>query len=144
PIRPDMHAALAWFCGLIFLEAARSREWEIRRLFLGGFFIAYASALHYWVLAAALVLPAYCIYILIRTAGSQPLPKLLAMAAGALAFYVPWAIFFVIPDFHAIVKTLKGVNATGEGSFTAIRNHFIQLQGWVLPWPRELPFIGKM
>ena len=90
PIRPEMHIAFAWFCGMAFLEAARSLGWENRRLFVGSFFIAYGSALHYWALASALVLPAYFLYILVRPAGARPWRKLGFMVAGALCFYVPW------------------------------------------------------
>jgi hypothetical protein len=143
PLRPDMHVAFAWFCGMVFLEAARSWKWENKRLFVGSFFIAYGSGLHYWALASGLVLPAYFLYILVRPAGSRPWHKLAVMAGGALCFYLPWATFFVIPDYAAILQSLRSVNATGGGIAAAIRGQWEQLHLVDTHWPLELPFIGR-
>ena len=144
PIRPEMHIAFAWFCGMAFLEAARSRGWERKRLAVGGFFIAWGSSLHYWALASALVLPAYFIYMLVRPNGSRPWRKVPFLAGGALCFYIPWAVYFVIPDFSAIMQSLKNVNATGGGILAAVRNQREQLLAWApTAWPIGLPTIGK-
>ncbi len=141
-IRPDMHVAFAWFCGLVLLESARLLNWDAKRLFAGSFFIAYASGLHYWAAAAALVLPAYALYIFIRPAGVRSWSKLIPIASGALLFYIPYAVFFLIPDFHGILIELKAANATGGGIAAAIRSHFLQLTAMAgAVWP---PILAKL
>jgi hypothetical protein len=143
-IRPDMHVAFAWFSGMVFLEASRSLGWESRRLFLGCFFIAYASGIHYWAGAAVLVLPAYFIYILVRPAGASRWAKLAVMVCGALLFYIPYAIFFVIPQFQPIMQMLRGANATGGGVRASMSSQWEQLTGWTnTAWPLEFPALGK-
>jgi hypothetical protein len=143
-IRPDMHVAFAWFCGLVFLEAARSLMWENKRLFIGSFFVAYASGLHYSAGPAALMLPAYFLYILLRPAGVRPWTKLAPLVAGALLFYIPFAGYFAIPHFQAIRDMLKSTDATGGGFRAAIRNQYLQFPLVNTNWPLELPFIGKL
>lgn len=144
-IRPDMEITFSWFCGLVLLEASRSLGWENRRLFLGSFFIAYASGVHYWAGACALMLPAYFIYILVRPGGARAWTKAAPIAAGALLFYVPYAIWFVFPHWHAILDMLKGTNATGGGFRAAIRSQMAQLHDWTNPnWPVEMPGLGRM
>ena len=143
-IRPDMHATFAWFCGMVFLEASRSLAWEDKRLFLGSFFIAYASGLHYWAGVSALVLPAYFLYILIRPAGARYWVKFVVMVSAALLFYVPYAIFFLIPHFQPIVQMLRGTNATGGGVGASMRSQYAQLHDWTnTAWPLDFPALGK-
>jgi hypothetical protein len=145
PVRPDMHVTFCWFCGLVLLEAARSLGWENKRLFLGSFFVAYASGLHYWALACALMLPAYFIYILARPSGPRSWTKAAPIAAGALLFYIPYAIFFVVPHWHPILEMLRSANATGGGVRAAIRTQLAQLRDWTNPnWPVEIPALGRM
>jgi hypothetical protein len=152
-IRPDMQVTFAWFCGLVFLEAARSLGWENKRLFIGSFFIAYASGLHYPALPSALILPVYFLYILLQRAGVRPwtrlrwrraIRKLAPMAAGALLFYIPFAFYFVIPHFQAIRDMLKSTDATGGGLSAAMRTQYQQFNWVNTSWPLELPFLGKL
>jgi hypothetical protein len=147
-IMPDAHVAFAWFCGLVLLESGRIANWDNRRLFLGSFFIAYASGLHYWAGPALLMLPMYFVHALVRPRQSKPWTKLLPLVGGTLLFYVPYAYFFIVPDFDHIVQTLRGTNF-GQGAGGGMRASFSlqmsQMHDWVnRSWPVELPWIGKL
>jgi hypothetical protein len=73
------------------------------------------------------------------------LKKLLVMASGALLFCVPWAAFWVIPEYSRITAALGRVNATGGGIRAAVLNHYTQLRDWMnTAWPPQLPWIGKL
>jgi hypothetical protein len=143
-IRPDMEVTFAWFCGMVSLEAARSLAWDNKRLFLGSFFIAYASGLHYWAGAAALVLVAYSLFILLRPAEARPWMKIALVCGGACVFYLPYAAFFVIPHYDAILQMLRGTNATGGGVRASMESQFFQLIHWgTTAWPVDFPAIGR-
>jgi hypothetical protein len=147
-VRPDAHLTLAWFCGLVLLESARLNLWDSKRLFFGSFFVAYASGLHYWGGVAGLMLPVYVLGILIHSRGTSPLRATGWMVAGSLLFYVPFAVFFVIPDFTHIVDMLRSANfgrGSGGGIREAVRMQWVQLNAYIDPnWPVGAPVIGAL
>jgi hypothetical protein len=147
-IRPDGHLTLAWFCGLVLLESARAHLWDGKRLFFGSFFVAYASGVHYWGGVAGLMLPVYVLAIVIRPRGASPLRAAGWMVAGSLLFYVPYAVFFVIPEFTHIVDMLRSANfgrGSGGGIRESLRMHWAQLDLYVNPqWPAWAPRIGAL
>src|SRR5258705_5016211 len=71
--------------------------------------------------------------------------RLAILAAGALSFYIPFAVFFAVPDFEPIRTMLNAANATGGGLQASISSQFLQLSGWVRRnWPFEFPLLGRM
>src|SRR5215813_6902933 len=64
-IRPELHILFAWFAAITMLESARLRYWNSKLIFVGSLLLAYASGLHYWALASALVFPVYAVWILV-------------------------------------------------------------------------------
>lgn len=122
-VRPELHIVFAWFCGLVLLEAARLDDWDSRKLLAGSFFTAYASGLHYWAGAAALALPIFLGFLLVTRGVRMAARKAVPMAAGALLFYVPYCVFFVIPDFQQIATMLRATDATGGGVAASMATH---------------------
>lgn len=118
-VRPDLHLTLAWFAGLVTLEAARNRNWSRWRLALGSVLSVYAATLHYWGIPACAMPLVY--------AGSAAFthrhdPRFLAgrlasVAAGGLAVGLPFLIWFVVPRWESIIAVAGGVQ--GEGGLSA-------------------------
>ena len=118
-VRPDLHLTLAWFAGLVTLEAARNRNWSRWRLALGSVLSVYAATLHYWGIPACAMPLVY--------AGSAAFthrhdPRFLAgrlasVAAGGLAVGLPFLIWFVVPRWESIIAVAEGVQ--GEGGLSA-------------------------
>jgi hypothetical protein len=120
-MRPDVHRALALYCGLIALESGRSQNWDARRLFLGSFFLTYASALHYPGFAGFLGALIYVLW-LIRVKPVNWRSATIALMAGGTVVGLPYLLLFVIPFRHEIFSAVSGVQAVGD-PIDAVRVH---------------------
>lgn len=129
-LRPDTHLALAWFVGLLLLEAGRLCRWERKRLFLGAFLLTYASGLHYY---GVLAFTGSFVYLL-SAYRSLPRPEFLktgaAIVLGGSLFGVPYLLLFVWPDWSSIVHHASAVQRQGTG-LAALGRHFEQYAWWV-------------
>jgi hypothetical protein len=106
--RPEFHIALTWFAGLVALEAGRRTGWRLPMLFFGALLLSVASGMQWFSLGAFAAVFAYGV-VAVRALGfrNARMP-LAAMAAGALAFGIPFLLLFVRPnwDIINIVKDL--------------------------------------
>jgi len=123
-VRPDLPMALALFCGLILLEDARIDEWNSKKLFLGSFFITYASGLHYPGIPACSGIVVYIILALHDLNFAKAKTKLFAMIAGSSLFAIPFLVLFVIPHWTGILKSFTGTQPLGEGLKGGLAAHF--------------------
>lgn len=124
-VRPELHLALAWFAGLLALEAGRLADWDWRWLLGGSFLMAYASGLHYYGVAALPSLAVYAAWLLAdRQATRRQIrfSRLLALAGGAVLFIVPELILFVLPYLEQIRAITAGVQGSG-GPLDALSRH---------------------
>jgi hypothetical protein len=123
-VRPDLHLTLAWFAGLVTLEAARNRQWSSSRLALGSALSVYAATLHYWGLAAcAMPLVYMCSAALAHRHDRQFLAtRFASMSIGGLAVGLPFLIWFVVPHWEGIITDVGGVQGDG-GLGTAVARH---------------------
>src|SRR5262249_31909067 len=96
-------------------------------IFVGSLLLAYASGLHYWALASALVFPVYAVWILVTNGFGFLLRKLTPMALGALLVYGPYAILWVVPQIDNIRYFLTLTNATGGGMGVSMGARFAVL-----------------
>jgi hypothetical protein len=110
PVRPDIHLAAAWLCGLIAMESGRLNQWKGWRLALGAFLVTYASCLHYPAslsFASAIVYAAW----MVKSVGfSQARRRLLLMAAAGAVIGIPYVLQFVWPlreEIFGFVKLLR-------------------------------------
>jgi hypothetical protein len=115
-IRPEIAIALAWLAGLAALEHSRSRGWGATGLALGGFFLAYASALHYWSAPAWVGGLAYLAVAVWAGGARRGLVRALAFGAGAAVVAAPYVGFFLVPHRAAIREMLSTTRATGSVS----------------------------
>lgn len=123
-VRPDLHLTLAWFSGLVMLEAARNHEWSPWRLAVGSALSAYAATLHYWGIAALAVPFVYaCSLLLDRYRDLRFVRQRLAsIAIGGLVVGLPFLVGFVVPRWQSIMGIIGSVQSDG-GVATAIGRH---------------------
>lgn len=135
-IRPEPHLALVWFAALIALESARVDDWQLQKLWLGGFLSAHAAGLHYWA-APAIAMPAvYTIWAVGSLGWRQAFKPTMALFLGLLLFVVPYLVWFVVPEWDAIRAILTGVQATG-GIWESITTH---LEIYARTWSSSVVF----
>jgi len=129
-MRPEGHLGAAWLAALVLLESGRLRNWNLIELFGGTFLLAYASGLHYYAAPALAGAAVYMLWALIslRRRAWKPL---LAMAAGGLLFGLPYVIFFVVPNLHAILQFVRA-SESGGGVRDVLQAHLDQYAFWTL------------
>jgi hypothetical protein len=123
-VRPDLHLTLAWFAGLVTLEAARNRHWSRWRLALGSALSVYAATLHYWGIAAcAMPLIYVCSAAFAHRHDRRFLAtRLASMSIGGLVVGLPFLAWFVVPHWERIMADVGGVQGDG-GVGAAVARH---------------------
>jgi hypothetical protein len=122
-MRPEMHATLAWFTGLVLLESGRLTDWNPARLFAGCFLLTYASGLHYPFFPAWTGALVYVGWVLWVAEGGKRVAGLSALLGGGCAVGVPYLLLFVIPNWTEI-KTLVSATGGAGGVLPSIRAQF--------------------
>lgn len=112
-VRPEPHLALAWFAALLALESGRVEKWRLGKLALGGFLSAYIGGLHYWAIPAIAMPAVYAGWAMLNLGWRRSLRPIAALGVGTGLFVIPYALFFVLPNWSAIYGVLSGVQATG-------------------------------
>src|SRR5262249_35449061 len=108
-LRPETNEILALFAGLVALESARLKSWNLTELFVGSFLITYAAGHHY---PAAVAISGIGVYVawswwsLGITRATKPF---LAMLGGACLFGIPFIAFFVLPHWKGMWAMLTAV-----------------------------------
>jgi hypothetical protein len=128
-LRPDEQLALAWFFGLILLQDAYMRGWNLPRLFLGSFAITYASGLHYYGVAAFLGVGYYVWKVRREFAGIPLRRALTAIVGGGCLFGVPYLLFFVLPSWRDILQFTAAVQSSGNW-LSPVTKHYAQYGVW--------------
>ena len=129
-LRPDQQLALAWFFALVLLQDGYLRGWNLPRLFLGSFFLTYASGLHYYGVVAFAGAAFYLIQALRSLNGQRLRQVLIAILAGGCTFGIPYMVLFVLPDLGSIIQFSGQVQAAG-GWLSPITRHFAQYAYWI-------------
>lgn len=138
-LRPEVPILLSWLAGVMALENSRTNAWRTWPLFLAGFFLAYASGLHYWSFLACVSSLPYAAAMardlgLRGTAARTP-----AFMGGAALFAIPFLLFFLIPEWPKIQDMLRNTSSTGSiaaayASHLKVIGHFLESPGsWLLP-----------
>ena len=123
-VRPDLHLTLAWFAGLVTLEASRNRNWSPWRLALGSALAVYAATLHYWGIAAcAMPLVYMCSAAFAHRHDRRFLvSRFASVSIGGLVVGLPYLVWFVVPYWKNIIADVGVVQ--GDGGFgTAVARH---------------------
>jgi len=129
-VRPDLHLTMAWFTGLVLLEAARNQDWSPVRLAAGTALSVYAATLHYWGIAA-LAGPVVYAIALAFDARRTTIPlrsRIIAIVGGGLAVGLPFLLGFVIPLWDPIREMLGTVQG-GGGVAAAVQRHMAAYDG---------------
>lgn len=100
--RPDLEFALALFGGLVALESGRISNWDLRRLAVGAFLLAYASGIHYPAMLSWIGILVYLGFAL-KANRSHGKRVAIVMLLGALVFAIPYLLLWFIPTFEDIV-----------------------------------------
>lgn len=127
-IRPDLHLALAWFTGLIALESARLDNWNVLKLFGGGFLIAYATSIHYIGIAIPFSLIVYVIWIWFTAGKRQRKRMVLTMISGAGVFGIPFLCLWVLPNITVIFQHIQATEG-GKGGVSMALLEYINAYG---------------
>ena len=114
--RPDLEFAFALFGGLVALESGRISNWDLKRLAIGAFLLAYASGIHYPAMLSWIGILVYLgfalkinrmdwrkIHLRNESHGAR---VTIVMLLGALVFAIPFLLLWVIPTFENIVDWL--------------------------------------
>ena len=143
--RPEGHVEAAWLAGLLLLEDGRLREWSSPRLFAGALALVWASSVHYYASAAVAGVAVYLVWCLKDVGWKAAWPRILALAAGAAVFAVPYLVWYVLPHFREIAEWIR--NQQGGGTVAvSIRSHFDLYAAWakgaamprLVAWPMAL------
>ena len=110
--RPELAITVWWLAGLFILENARIRNWSGMLLALGSFVTAYACSLHYHAWPGVIAVGVYVLACATDLGPRRALPKLAWVSAGLAAYLIPYAIYFLIPQWTAIVTMIHAVDAT--------------------------------
>ena len=129
-LRPDQQLALAWFFALVLLQDGYLRGWNLPRLFMGSFFLTYASGLHYYGITAFVGVGYYLIEARRTLSGPRLRRVLTAIVAGGCAFGIPYILLFVLPDLRNIVQFSRQVQAAGNW-LSPVTKHFAQYTYWI-------------
>lgn len=110
--RPELAITVWWLAGLFILDNARIRNWSGTLLALGSFATGYACSLHYHAWPGVIAVGVYVFAFTIELGPRRALLKLAWVSAGLAAYLIPYAIYFLIPQWTAIVTMIHAVNAT--------------------------------
>jgi hypothetical protein len=102
-LRPDLSLALAWAIGLVALETARLHSWDTRRLAIGGFFLALATAVHYTGVLASAGVVVYAAWMWKELGVNAAKRRVLFMLGGASVVAVPYLVLFLIPHLRQVL-----------------------------------------
>jgi len=122
-VRPELHLGIAWFAGLVALQAARNCGWSPWRLFLGAAGCTYAGMIHYWATPAFLAVFVYVIPLLMERSRLRLTPRLLAIGLGGGLMGGLYLALFVIPHFSEIMAFTSEVQSQGSGWHDALNRH---------------------
>ncbi len=125
--RPETHVYAAWFLGLVLLESGRLAGWEAKRLFLGSFFVTYASGVHYYAVASSLAAVVYMVWAVWNLGWHGAKRPLGSLAAGGLLFGLPYLALFVIPHYREMSGFIRAAQGGGGISY-AVQIH-LQIYG---------------
>jgi hypothetical protein len=128
-VRPDLHLALAWFAGLVTLESARLDDWKPEKLLLGSFLLSYASGLHYIGVLGFIGILVYAGWLLFQFGLIKARLRLLFMLLGASLFWLPYLVWFVIPNWQNILIMTRAVQGSG-GLLKALGTHQLAYSLW--------------
>ena len=120
--RPETHVYAAWFLGLVLLEAGRLSGWETKRLFLGSFFVTYASGVHYYAVASSLAALIYMVWAVWNLGWHNARRPIRTLAAGGMLFGIPYLILFVIPHYREMFEFIRAAQG-GGGIADAVQTH---------------------
>jgi hypothetical protein len=124
-VRPELHLGMAWFAGLVALQAARNCDWSPWRLFLGAAGCTYAGMIHYWATPAFLAVFVYAVPLLMERSRLRVTPRLLAIGLGGGLMGGLYLALFVIPHFSEIMAFTSEVQTQGSGWHDALNRHIV-------------------
>ena len=128
-IRPDVEMALAWITGLIAMECSRQSDWEPKRLFLGSFLLAYASAVHYPAFLAGASVLIYLGWIW-RTLPAPRATRATGISAAGLALVaLPYLSLFLLSYRQEIAGMIAVVQGGGRW-LESLRSHRQAYEFW--------------
>jgi hypothetical protein len=128
-LRPDLTLALCWCSGLVALESARLSHWNKWRLFVGGFFLALASAVHYPGIAAVLGLAVYAAWVWKALPWKEGKIKIGWMLGGACIIGFPYVVLFLIPHGRDVLAFSSSVQRVAPPG-TAFQRHMEAYAYW--------------
>jgi hypothetical protein len=120
-IRPELDLIGAGFCGLIALEVARGRDWNLPLLVLGALLLSGAAAMHYPFAALFGGVVVYAAWVVFERRRAA-LKALAALALGSAAVLVPFAVLFVIPDWP-LIRLVARVVQEQQATLPALAQH---------------------
>ncbi len=127
--RPEGHVQAAWMAGLILPESGRLDGWRKSKLFAGGFALTWASAVHYYAVAACLGVAVYMIAAVRQLGWRKAGPALAALAAGACLFGLPYLFAFLLPYRKPIAESVRTTQGSG-GVSGSLAIHWRMYQRW--------------
>jgi len=121
-VRPDIHRGLALFAGLLLLEDGRNRGWSVPHLFFGSVVVTYASTLHYPGFLAWTGVLVYAAWVVVRVGWKNAAKPFFALIVGGCAVGLPYLLFYVLPQWHEIINSVRSVAPLG-GIGASLRVH---------------------
>jgi len=129
-LRPDLELALVWFLGLVLLQDAMRRDWNLVLIFIGSAALSYASILHYYGIVAFTGIAYYLIKARLDLPRTRFWHVAVVTSAGCLAILLPYFIGFVLPNLRDILSMAHIVQSVG-GWETPFVRHFNQYDFWL-------------
>ncbi len=125
--RPDLEYTFALFAGLIALESGRINNWNLKRLAIGAFLLAFASGIHYPAMFSFMGILVYLGFALKanRIHGKR---VAIVMLLGALVFAIPFFLLWAIPDFDNIIAWVTYPGFAPVDIPTALQAHTVIYQ----------------
>jgi hypothetical protein len=139
-LRPDAHAATAWFAGLLLLDDARQRNWPPTTLFAGALVLTYASTVHYFALLGFLGAVVYLAFAARQLPRARLLAAAAAVAAGGLVVGVPYLYRFVLYNLTELLFLNAAYQAQGDW-FSILERNFSIYPGMVAALGSHAPLL---
>jgi hypothetical protein len=113
-MRPENHLGAAWLTGLILLESARLDGWDLKRMFAGGFLLAYASSVHYYAGIGILGAAVYAVWAPVSLGLQKAWKPVAAIFLGGLIFGIPYLLIYFLPNYEAIQTMVRSTQSGGS------------------------------
>src|SRR5262249_50405096 len=106
-VRPELHVSVAWFAGLIALEDARLRGWDVRRLWIGVVLIWYVAAVRNYAVLAPAGFGVYALLMWRMLPAREAMRRIGLCAAAACVVMIPFVVLYLYPNLGMVRANME-------------------------------------